>query len=154
MTQPAEQKKTVRVAAALIVQDDRFLIARRSEGRHLAGYWEFPGGKIEAGESAQSACSREVHEELGCVIAVDSYFLTCNHEYEDFNLSMDVYICHMMPGEKVTASEAHSELRWITPDEMDSVEFAPADIAFLPNIRKFMQAHTSVTTAKGRSIAS
>ena len=69
--------KVVRVAAALIIAGERFLIAQRSGQRHLSGYWEFPGGKIEPGESAVQACQREILEELGCQIGVDSYFLTC-----------------------------------------------------------------------------
>lgn len=142
-------KRVVRVAAALIVKDDKFLVAKRSAGRHLAGYWEFPGGKIEEGESASTACSREVFEELQCSISVDSYFLTCNHEYEDFNLSMDVYICHLLAGQEPVKSADHDEIRFISADEMDSIEFAPADISFLPNIKQFMHSFTRAQQANG-----
>lgn len=142
---PTSTKKTVAVAAALIVEHDKFLIAKRSAGRHLAGYWEFPGGKINEGESAAQACAREVKEELDCTISVDSYFLTCHHEYEDFILSMDIYVCHLQPEQTPVASEAHDDLRFITVDEMDEVEFAPADIAFLPNIKNFMLSYSKVS---------
>ena len=141
---PSNGKKVVAVAAALIVDQDKFLIAKRSSGRHLEGYWEFPGGKIDAGESAAQACAREVKEELGCTISVDSYFLTCHHEYEDFNLAMDIYVCHLHPGQEPHKSDVHDEIRFIGVDEMDNIDFAPADIAFLPNIKEFMLSYAKV----------
>lgn len=136
-----KEMRVVRVAAALIIAGDKFLIAQRSGKRHLTGYWEFPGGKIEAGESAVQACQREILEELGCKISVDSYFLTCEHDYEDFHLSMDLFLCHILEGEqeKLNSNE-HQALKFITADEMDGINFAPADIAFLPNIKKLMQS--------------
>lgn len=130
-------KKVVRVAAAMIIQDDTFLIAQRAGKRHLAGYWEFPGGKIEEHETPAQACQREIYEELHCKISVDSYFLTCEYEYEDFILSMDVFLCHLLEGEQVISTE-HSGLKFIRADEIDSIDFAPADIQFLPNIKKLM----------------
>lgn len=140
-------KKTVAVAAALIVDQNKFLIAKRSKGRHLAGYWEFPGGKINEGESAAQACAREIKEELDCTISVDSYFLTCHHEYDDFNLAMDIYICHLHQGQQPKQSEAHDELRFISVEEMDEIEFALADIAFLPNIKEFMLSYAKVSAS-------
>ena len=138
------KKKTVAVAAALIVDHDKFLISKRSAGRHLAGYWEFPGGKINQGETGAQACAREIKEELNCTISVDSYFLTCHHEYDDFNLVMDIYICHLQPGQIVQVSDAHDELRFISVEQMDDIEFAPADYDFLPNIKSFMQDYAKL----------
>ena len=136
-----ETRKVVRVAAALIVAGDKFLIAQRSGQRHLTGYWEFPGCKIEPGESAVQACQREILEELGCRIGVDSYFLTCEHDYADFHLSMDLFLCHLLEGEheKLNSNE-HQALKFITPAEMGEVNFAPADLAFLPNIKRLMHS--------------
>ena len=136
-----ETRKVVRVAAALIVAGDKFLIAQRSGQRHLTGYWEFPGCKIEPGESAVQACQREILEELGCRIGVDSYFLTCEHDYDDFHLSMDLFLCHLLEGEheKLNSNE-HQALKFITPAEMGEVNFAPADLAFLPNIKRLMHS--------------
>ena len=132
-------KKVVRVAAGLIIKDYSFLIAQRSGKRHLAGFWELPGGKIEAHETPAQTCQREISEELHCQVAVDSYFLTCTYDYEDFTLSMDVYLCHLLPGEHLECAE-HSALKFITVDEIDSFNFAPADIQFLPNIKALMQS--------------
>ena len=117
------------------------LNAQRSGQRHLTGYWEFPGGKIEPGESAVQACQREILEELGCRIGVDSYFLTCEHDYDDFHLSMDLFLCHLLEGEheKLNSNE-HQALKFITPAEMGEVNFAPADLAFLPNIKRLMHS--------------
>lgn len=132
-------QKVVRVAAALIIAGERFLIAQRSGQRHLSGYWEFPGGKIEPGESAVQACQREILEELGCQIGVDSYFLTCEYDYPEFHLSMDLFLCHLLEGEheKLNSGE-HQALKFITAEEMDGVNFAPADLDFLPNIKRLM----------------
>ena len=136
-----ETRKVVRVAAALIVAGDKFLIAQRSGQRHLTGYWEFPGGKIEPGESAVQACQREILEELGCRIGVDSYFLTCEHDYDDFHLSMDLFLCHLLEGEhEKLNSNDHQALKFITPAEMGEGNFAPADLAFLPNIKRLMHS--------------
>lgn len=131
-------KKVVRVAAGLIIKDDTFLIAQRAGKRHLVGFWELPGGKIEPNENPAHACQREIQEELHCLVGIDSYFLTCTYEYDDFTLSMDVYICHLLPGEAVECSE-HSALKFIRADEIDDYTFAPADVQFLPNIKALMQ---------------
>lgn len=135
----ASDKKVVYVAAGLIIQDDTFLIAKRAGKRHLVGYWELPGGKIEAGENPAQACQREISEELHCKVGIDSYFLTCTYEYEDFILSMDVYICHLLPGESLECTE-HSAIKFIHASEIDDYEFAPADVQFLPNIKEFMHS--------------
>lgn len=132
-------KKIVRVAAGIIIKDNTFLIAQRNNKRHLAGFWEFPGGKIEDNESAVQACQRELKEELHCMVAIDSYFLTCKYEYEDFILNMDMYLCHLPPHEKIQCVE-HAELKFINADEIDSYNFAPADLQFLPNIKQLMLA--------------
>lgn len=134
-------EKIVHVAAALIVKGDQFLVAKRSAGRHLEGYWEFPGGKVENNESPAEACRREVLEELKCRISVDSFFLTCEHPYDEMNIKLDLYICHLLDGEEPELSDAHDELRFIRAAEMDTVEFAPADIDFLPKVKEFIEAN-------------
>lgn len=136
----ADTKKNIKVAAALITQGDKFLIAKRAVGRHLADFWEFPGGKIEKGETASEACRREILEELNCRVSVDSYFLSCHHEYEDLTVDLDLYICHLLDGEEPQLSDSHSELQFITADEMDNFGFAPADYDFLPKVKDFMKA--------------
>lgn len=131
--------QTVRVAAALILQGTSFLVAQRHGKRHLAGYYELPGGKIEENESPEQACIREIKEELGCTIEVERYFLTCEYDYPevDRHLSMDVFICHLAEGESIEMRE-HSDLRFVDKDSMDEIEFAPADIQFLPQIKELL----------------
>lgn len=138
-TTPTTTKKVVRVAAGLIIKGNTFLIAQRTGKRHLAGFWEFPGGKIEENETAAQACQRELNEELHCKVAIDSYFLTCKYEYEEFILNMDVYLCHLPPQEETQCVE-HAALKFISAAEIDSYNFAPADLQFLPNIKRLMLA--------------
>lgn len=129
-----ETKKHVHVAIALIVDGDQFLVAKRTGNRHLSGFWELPGGKIESGESPVHACIREVREELGCEIGVDSYFMTHEHEYEDRVVTLEIFLCHLLDGETVHNLE-HAEVRFITINEMDRLEFAPANMYFMKNIK-------------------
>lgn len=133
--------KIVHVAAALILKGDQFLVARRSAGRHLEGCWEFPGGKVESNETPAEACRREILEELKCRISVDSFFLTCEHDYEDMKIKLDLYICHLLDGEEPELSDAHDDLKFISADEMDSIEFAKADYDFLPKVKEFIEAN-------------
>lgn len=131
--------KTVRVAAALILKGASFLAAKRQGSRHLAGYYELPGGKIEEGESPEQACLREIKEELGCKIKIERFFLKCEYDYPDVgrHLSMDVFICTLPEGEKIEQKE-HGDLRFVDAQSMDEIEFAPADIQFLPDIKRLL----------------
>lgn len=131
--------QTVRVAAALIVEGQSFLVAKRQGSRHLAGYYELPGGKIEEHETAEQACIREIKEELGCDIKVESYLLTCEYDYPDVkrHLSMDVFVCRLLEGQKIEKKE-HSDLRFVDAQTMDELEFAPADVQFLPQIKELL----------------
>ena len=103
------------------------LLARRPEGRSLAGLWEFPGGKIEAGEEPEDAVVRELREELGIVIAKQdlSPLTFASHAYADFHLLMPVYLCRRWQGE-ITAHEGQ-ELLWVKPDTLHLYDMPPAD---------------------------
>lgn len=129
----------VRVAAAVILQGASFLAAQRQGARHLAGYYELPGGKIEEGETPEQACVREIKEELGCDIKVERFFLNCQYDYPDVgrHLSMDVFVCSLLEGQTIKAHE-HSDLRFVDAATMDTLEFAPADIQFLPDIKQLL----------------
>ncbi len=114
-------------ACALLDQKGAVLIAKRPQGRSLAGLWEFPGGKLEAGEGPEDALIRELHEELGIEIAKsDLTPLTfASHAYPDFHLLMPVYLCRRWQG-RVTAHEGQ-ELLWVKPDTLHRYDMPPAD---------------------------
>jgi 8-oxo-dGTP diphosphatase len=114
-------------ACALLDQEGRVLLAKRPEGRPLAGLWEFPGGKIEAGEEPEAALIRELREELGIEVArQDLTPLTfASHAYPDFHLLMPVYLCRHWRG-AVTAHEGQ-DLLWVRPDTLHLYDMPPAD---------------------------
>lgn len=115
----------VNVAAAIIVFDGKVLAAQRGEGE-LAGGWEFPGGKIEAGETAEQACIREIDEELGVAICDLAPFVTLEYACENFRMHLETFVCRIANGSP--QSREHSELRWLTPDELLGIEWLPADV--------------------------
>jgi 8-oxo-dGTP diphosphatase len=118
----------VLVAACVLLNGDgRILIAKRPEGRSLAGLWEFPGGKVEPGESPEDALMRELAEELGIdIAAADLAPLTfASHAYPDFHLLMPLFLCRSWQG-KVAPHESQ-ELRWVKPAELPSYAMPPAD---------------------------
>jgi 8-oxo-dGTP diphosphatase len=114
-------------ACALLDREGAVLIAKRPEGRSLAGVWEFPGGKVETGEGPEEALIRELHEELGIrIVKCDLAPLTfASHAYPDFHLLMPVYLCRRWQGH-VTAREGQ-ELLWVKPDTLHRYDMPPAD---------------------------
>ncbi|WP_370362893.1 (deoxy)nucleoside triphosphate pyrophosphohydrolase [Mucilaginibacter flavidus] len=86
------------VTAAIIRKEQHILIARRAQGRHLEGFWEFPGGKIEPGETPEACLKREVYEELGIQIMVDSFIMENQHDYPDKRISLQAYYCSFLSG--------------------------------------------------------
>ena len=120
-------KKTVRVVGAIILSEaDEVLCALRSPEMSLPNYWEFPGGKIEVGESIQEAVIREIKEELNCEIEAFDIFNDYTHEYEHIFVNLITVMCKLVNGIP-TASE-HSELKWIPKQDLKSLHGAPADI--------------------------
>ena len=115
------------VAVALIDPDGRILIAQRPEGKQLAGLWDFPGGKVEAGERPEQALIRELHEELGIDVkeACLAPFVFTSHAYEKFHLLMPLYLCRRWSG-TVVAKE-HTALAWVKPDKLRDYPMPPAD---------------------------
>ena len=127
MNEGSKRPIVIVAACALLDQESAVLIAKRPEGRPLAGLWEFPGGKVEAGEEPEEALIRELHEELGIDIAKrDLTPLTfASHAYPDFHLLMPVYLCRRWQG-SVTAHEGQ-ELLWVKPDALHLYDMPPAD---------------------------
>ena len=116
--------RTIKVVAAIIRDGERIFATQRGYG-DWKDYWEFPGGKIEPGEGPEEALVREIREELGAEIAVDSYLTAIEYDYPAFHLSMGCYLAHVTEG-KLTLKE-HEAARWLGKDELDSVAWLPAD---------------------------
>lgn len=124
--------KTVRVVAAVIRDNDKIFATARGYGE-LKGGWEFPGGKIEEGETPQAALKREIMEELETEISVGELIDTIEYDYPTFHLSMDCFWCEIISGDLVL-KEAE-DARWLTKNELDDVPWLPADITLVDQIR-------------------
>lgn len=126
-------RKQIRVAGAVIVRDGLILCAQRGLQGTLPGLWEFPGGKIEPGESNRETVAREIVEELGCVVAVGEEITTTTHEYEFGEVTLTTYYCELESGDP--QSSEHSALAWLAPGDLQQIEWAPADIPAVERIQ-------------------
>ncbi len=124
--------KTVKVVAAVIMADGKIFAAQRGYGTYKDG-WEFPGGKIEPGETPQEALVREIKEELDTEIEVGKPIGTIEYDYPDFHLSMDCFWCKVIKG-NLSLLEAEAS-RWLTKEELDQVDWLPADLTIIEQIR-------------------
>ncbi|NLX82652.1 MAG: 8-oxo-dGTP diphosphatase MutT [Clostridiales bacterium] len=116
---------TVDVVAALIWRGDRFFICQRPKDKARALLWEFPGGKVEAGESHEEALIRECREELAVELAVGELYMTVTHPYPDLKVKLFLYHAAILQGEPQMLE--HADFRWITAHQLDDVDFCPAD---------------------------
>ena len=131
--------KTIRVVAAVIcdsMQEKKRIFATARGYGEFKGQWEFPGGKIEPGETAQQALVREIREELATIIKVGDLIETVEYDYPDFHLSMECFWCEVIEGDLVLLEA--QEARWLTKDELDSIEWLPADLGLVERIREMM----------------
>ncbi|MDP4091484.1 MAG: (deoxy)nucleoside triphosphate pyrophosphohydrolase [Bacillota bacterium] len=129
------QKKVLDVVGAAIYDEgsERYLVTMRDREKHRGGLWEFPGGKIEKGESPEEALIREIDEELGCSIEVLKFLEDYTQEYEEFIVRLRTYQCRISAGSP--SLKEHEDMRWVTKDEMSALSFPEADI---PTVRKLI----------------
>jgi 8-oxo-dGTP diphosphatase len=115
----------LKVTAAIIRQKGKLLICQRGAGGHCAFLWEFPGGKLEPGESKEECLIRECEEELGIQIAVGSIFAETTYQYPDRKISFTFFNAEIISGE--LTPKVHQQVQWITPEELKNYDFCPAD---------------------------
>ncbi|MDY0372441.1 MAG: (deoxy)nucleoside triphosphate pyrophosphohydrolase [Sphaerochaetaceae bacterium] len=129
--------KHIEVAAAVFIQHNKVFAAQRKNEGELALYWEFPGGKLEHGESGEEAAIREIKEELSAEIAVVKYLTTVVHQYTTFKITLIAYLCEVTSG-NLTISE-HIASRWLAKEELHTVEWAAADLPIVALVEKMLR---------------
>ena len=125
--------KTVKVVAAIITKDNKIFATQRGYGDFKDG-WEFPGGKVEPGETPEAAIVREIKEELKADIKVTGFLTTVEYDYPTFHLSMDCFWAELVDGTEMTLLE-HEAAKWLTIDQIDFVDWLPADMKVVEAIK-------------------
>lgn len=127
-------KLLIVAACALVDADGRVLIAQRPEGRSMAGLWEFPGGKVEAGERPEDTLIRELKEELGIVVkeACLAPLTFASHSYPDFHLLMPLYVCRRWEG--IPTAQEGQQLAWVRPNRLKEYPMPPADLPLISHL--------------------
>lgn len=125
--------QTFRVVGAVIIRNGLVLCAQRGPNGNLPGLWEFPGGKVEAGETPEAALQREIAEELDCAIEVGQEVATTTHEYDFAIVNLTTFYCRLVAG--VPHASEHASIRWLSPSALGTVDWAPADIPAVAQIQ-------------------
>lgn len=125
--------KTINVVAAIIIKNNKVFATQRGYGDFKDG-WEFPGGKVEEGETPHEALTREIREELAADIRVGELFDTVEYDYPEFHLSMKCYICELVSEEMVL--KEHEAARWLGRGELDTVDWLPADKGLIEGLKQ------------------
>ena len=126
--------KTINVVAAIILDEEKRILATQRGYGEYEGWWEFPGGKIEPGEGPEVALRREIMEELGVEIVVENMLCTVEYDYHKFHLSMLCYMCRISNGE-IDLRE-HKSAQWLTKETLDDVEWLPADVEVIQLLKE------------------
>jgi 8-oxo-dGTP diphosphatase len=129
-----DRTAAIPVVCAVIERDGRVLIAQRPAHKHLALKWEFPGGKVEPGESPEAAIVREIKEELGCDVALTRALPRFQHAYA-VAIEMIPFVCRLAPGSPEPRPLEHIALQWVTPAELPALDLAAADLPVLDSYR-------------------
>jgi 8-oxo-dGTP diphosphatase len=127
--------KTIEVAAAIIRHEDKIFATQRGYG-DFKGLWEFPGGKLEAGETPEQALLREIKEELDIRIEVGKLVDTIEYDYPQFHLTLHCFFCTILEGDLVL--KEHDAAAWLTKDTLDSVKWLPADLSLIEKLKKMV----------------
>ena len=125
------EPKRVDVVAGILLKEGRIFATQRGKGEFKGG-WEFPGGKIEPGETPEAALARELREELAVEVSVGPLFCAVEHDYPAFHLSMRCFLCELASGEPVLLE--HDAAKWLAPSELRSVEWLPADVSVVERL--------------------
>ena len=125
--------KQIEVVAAIIHDDEGHIFATQRGYGDFKDWWEFPGGKMEAGETPEEALVREIREELSAEISVDEFLCTLEYDYPQFHLTMHCYLCSLVT-EALHLNE-HEAAKWLTKNELDSVKWLPADLEVVQTIK-------------------
>lgn len=123
-----------KVGTGIIVKDGKILIGQRPEGKPLAGYWEFPGGKIEAGETIEQCLKREIREELSVEIAVGEHLTDVYYHGENGDFDLHVFFARITSAQEPVAN-VHKALAWVAPNELDEYNFPPADVDIVQKLK-------------------
>ena len=130
-------KRIINVVAAIIRDGNKIFATQRGYGE-FKGFWEFPGGKIEEGETLEQALVREIREELDTEIIVGELFDTIEYDYPEFHLSLNCFWAEIVSG-NLTLNE-HEAAKWLTKDQLESVEWLPADVALVKKIKQYLDS--------------
>jgi len=120
------------VTAALIEKDGKILIAKRKKGSHLELKWEFPGGKVEQGETPKECLERELREEFGIITKTGKFIISSVFDYKDIKINLMAYHCKYISGELIL--HAHEEIKWVSPNQMKNFDFAEADMPIIDKL--------------------
>ena len=132
----SEEKKNIEVACAVIINEGRILATQRGYGNY-EGKWEFPGGKIEEGETPEIALIREIREELGCEIEYGHILTGVSYDYPEYHVFMLAFLCQLQDVSKITLKE-HKDMKWLDAESIYSVDWLPSDLEVLEMVKNLI----------------